>query len=102
MNTMIQVYVAKTEERACKLNDDICEALAGSGHFRDNHLVVTQVEPIYDVDNIDGKPIAYGFRVYFDTVEFGDDIQADILIDRHNIIHDIHGIKRSVEEDGSK
>ena len=29
MQTMVQVYTAKTEERARKLNNDICEAFAG-------------------------------------------------------------------------
>lgn len=98
MNTMVQVYVAKTKKRAQKLNDDICEAFAGSGHFIDNHLVVTPVEPIYDTDDLDGDPKAYGFLVYFDTVEFGDDVQADILIDRHNIVRDLHSLKRNYAE----
>lgn len=58
--------------------------------------MVTPVEPLINPTN--GEVDAYGFRVYFDTVEFGDDIQADILIDRHNIIHDLHGVERFIEE----
>ena len=80
MNTMAQLYSAGTKERANKLNYDICEALAGSGHFRDDRLVVTPVEPIYDLDGDNpDEPIAYGFQVYFDTVEFGDDIEATFM-----------------------
>lgn len=90
MNTMTQLYAARTKERASKLNDDICEALAGSGHFIDDHLVVTPVEPIYDIDGDNpDEPIAYGFQVYFDTVEFGDDIQAGFRVERHDISHKI-------------
>lgn len=99
MQTMAQVYTAKTKERARKLNNDICEAFAGSGHFIDDRLVVTPVEPIYngDLGPFDA-PTAYGFWVYFDTVEFDTDIQADILIDRHNIVRDLHSLKRNDAE----
>ena len=85
MQTMVQVYAAKTEERANKLNYDICEAFAGSGHFKDNHLVVSQVSPIHDQETDEVK--AYGFWVYFDTVEMDDDIRVDILVDRTGVVH---------------
>jgi len=92
---MMQVYTAKTEERARKLNNDICEAFAGSKYFQDDRLVVTPVGPIYngDLGPFD-MPTAYCFWVFFDTVEFDADVQADILIDRHSIIRNSHGQER--------
>lgn len=80
---MSKLYSAGTKERANKLSHDICEALAGSGYFRDDRLVVTPVEPIYDLDGDNpDEPIAYGFQVYFDTGEFGDYIEATFNVYR--------------------
>lgn len=85
MQTMAQVFSTKTEELANKLNNDICEAFAGSDYFKDDRLVVTPVTPIYDRDTNEIK--AYGFWVYFDTVEFDDDVIVKVLVDRTNISH---------------
>lgn len=79
--TMQQYYSASKEERAEKLHDDICEALAGSGHFKDGRLIVTPVEPIWDIDR--HEIMRYGFWVYFDTVEFDNDIHANVLPDSY-------------------
>lgn len=86
MNTMIQIYTAKTKERAEKLNNDICETFVGSKYFVDNQLIVTPVEPFYDINDSE-KIAAYGFWVYFDTVELDSDVQVQIQIDRFDVDH---------------
>lgn len=86
MNTMVQIYTAKTKERAEKLINDICKAFVGSECFINNRLVVTPVKPIYDTNNPE-KIAAYGFWVYFDTVELDNDVQVQIQIDRFDTDH---------------
>ena len=80
MKTMAQVYTCQTEERAQRLNNDICEALKGSFQFRDDTLVVTPVEPI--IDQITGEVGSYGFWVYWDTVDI-DGVYVNVYPDKH-------------------
>lgn len=64
---MIQYYTAPTEERAQKLNHDICQALKGSLAFMHDKIVVEPVGPVVDIPT--GEVSHYGFAVYFDTVD---------------------------------
>lgn len=93
MNTMMQFYSCETLYEAATLNKQICEAFAGSECFDDDKLVVTPVIPLFDITSgFFGEPVAYGFRVYFDTVEFNDKIKVNVTVDEHNVVRDLHSL----------
>lgn len=96
MNTMMQFYSCETLYEAVTLNKQMCEAFAGSECFDDDKLVVTPVIPLFDMTNGPfgpfEEPVAYGFRVYFDTVEFNDKINVNVVVDEHNVVRDLHSL----------
>jgi len=67
MGTMIQYYTAPSEERAQKLNNDICQAAPERLAFMKDEIVVEPVGPVIDI--LTSEVSHYGFAVYFDTVD---------------------------------
>ena len=93
MNTMMQFYSCETLYEAVTLNKQMCEAFAGSECFDDDKLVVTPVIPLFGMTSGPSQePVAYGFRVYFDTVEFNDKIKVNVAVDEHNVVRDLHSL----------
>lgn len=97
MNTMMQFYSCETLYEAATLNKQMCEAFAGSECFDDDKLVVTPVIPLFDnwmirTNDPFEEPVAYGFRVYFDTVEFNNKIKVNVVVDEHNVVRDLHSL----------
>ena len=93
MNTMMQFYSCETLYEAVTLNKQMREAFAGSECFDNDKLVVTPVIPIFDMTSDPfGDPVAYGFRVYFDTVEFNNKIKVNVAVDEHNVVRDLHSL----------
>ena len=93
MNTMMQFYSCETLYEAVTLNKQMCEAFAGSKCFDDDKLVVTPVIPLFGMTSgPSAEPVAYVFRLYFDTVEFNNKINVNVVVDEHNVVRDLHSL----------